>query len=136
LESKYLRSYWLSYLSPDYIDYLTTFLRLTTFYFLFSYFLAILSTFSYLFATASTISYFLIFLLYYRFFLTFLRSYWLFPIFLFFCDRLFPTFLFSYFLSITLIISYFSIFLRSYRLPVIDIYIVNLSKITHTRLAN
>jgi hypothetical protein len=99
---------------------LPTFLRSTISY-LFttssttSYLLATSSTSSYLLATVSTISYLP----------TFLRSY-----------QLLPYFLPSYLLATTSTISYLFTFLRSHRLPAINIHIVNLSKITHTRSAN
>jgi hypothetical protein len=65
-------------------------------------------------------SYLLIFLPHYRFFPIFLRPYRLFLI----------------FFSTTSTISYLFTFLRLYRLSAIDIHIVDLSKITHTRSVN
>jgi hypothetical protein len=121
----------------------------TTSYFLFSYLLAILSTFSYLFATVSIIYYFFTFLRPYRLFIIFLPScdhidYFLF--FYFLALRLYRLsylpydyidyFLPFYFLAIISTIFYLLTFLRSHRLPITDIYIVNLSKTTHTRSAN
>jgi hypothetical protein len=119
------------------------------FYFLSSYLLTILLTFFYLFATVLITYYFLTFLRPHRLFIIFLPScdhidYFLLSyLFALRLSRLFyfpydhiDYFLSFYFLAIISTISYLLIFLRLYRLSIIDIHIVDLSKITYTRSAN